>query len=450
MPYEVHQVSVRFAGAGAGEGEFTWGQREWWKEMLRDEGWWPLGGVVSVPPGRSLGDLVEETRWRLCRFPALRTRVTMGADGRPRQRVSASGIFEIDVVEVGDEDPLAAATRLAAQYTDTAFDHESDWPMRMAVVCRNGQPTHVVVLVSHLVIDAAGIRALVSETEARPEVPPRGQTSLEQAAWQASAAGRRQNAAALRYWGEVLNAVPPSRFHNPHGPLSPGIWHGVYDSYALLPAVQVISERSGFDLPTVFLALFAVAMHRVRGVDPVVVRPVVDNRFRPGLADAVCTAAQHGVCLIEVSGTAFKEVLQRAARSARTAFKYAYVDPWDVDALIQRAEIEREASLDTHCRLNNRFRAGTAPEFFQGPVPPSTFRWTDRNDGSPLKDLTLQIDDIPGGVRLGLHINTAAFAPDDAETLARVMESVAVFEAGGGMDPPDSPKILSGQAEYTP
>lgn len=428
MPYAAHQIMVDFAGPGQGRAPLTWGQREWWKAMLAEDYWWPLGGVVAVPVGRSLADLIEETQWRMCRYPALRTRIAFDDGGEPKQVVSAAGTLVMDVVEAAAEDPAAIAEELHTEYRLKALDYTNDWPMRIGIVCRAGQPTHLAVLICHLVIDAAGIGVLVAETESRPETPPRGQSPLEQAAWQDSKAGHRQNAAALRYWKETLDAVSPHQFRNPDGPCSPRYWHGQFDSYVLLPAVHAISERCGVDSSTVFLALFTVALHEVHGVNPAVVRPMVDNRFRPGLANSVCTTAQSGVCLIDAAAVPFDEVLQRASRTVLSAFKHAYADPWDVDALIDRVQAERETDLDTNCFLNNRLRTNAPPTLCE-PAPASMFHWIRREDRSSLKRLIMQIDDIPEGVRLSLHIDTMTLSPAEAESLAGTMESVALSHA---------------------
>jgi hypothetical protein len=431
----MERIMVEFEGEGAGEGEFTWGQREWWADILEEGIWWPIGGVVAIPPGRSLDDLVDELRYRMSRFPALRTRVRLGQDGRPRQVVAAAGVVTLDVVDAGEEDPGRLAEDLQRRYTDTAMDYATDWPIRTGVVCRAGLPTHVVVLISHLVIDAAGVGVLVAQSEARTETPPRGRAPLEQAVWQASAAGQRQNAAALRYCDEVLRKALRYQSYNPDGPDTRRYWHGEFDTYALLPAVQAISERTGVDVPVVFLGLFAVAVHESHGADPVVVRPMVDNRFHPSLADVVCTAAQNAICLVHVAGSRFDDVLQAAARAARKAYKYAYVDPWDVAGLIERVQAERGMELDTHWFLNNRLRPGSTGSARDalsphgvGPIRSSRFAWTRYQDKLPLKGLVVQIDGIPDGVRLNLHIDTSAVRPADAEALARRMEAIALAQ----------------------
>ena len=432
------RILVEFAGEESGEAEFTWGQREWWTDMLEEGSWWPLGGVVSVPPGRSLEDLAEELRWRMCRYPALRTRVRAAPDGHPMQVVSASGVIALGVIDAGLQDPGEVAATLNRQYETAPMDFEAEWPLRTGVVCQAGRPTHIVVLISHLVIDAAGLGVLVAETDARPDSVPGGLSPLEQAAWQASPLGRRQNTAALRYWETLLHRLSPHQFCNPDRVAEPRYWHGEFDSSVLLPAVQAISERTGVDAATAFLALFAVTVNQVHGVDPVVVRPMVDNRFRPGLADAVCTTAQNTICVLDVAGARFDEVLERARRSVLTAFKHAYVDPWDVADVVERVQAERGVHLDIHCFLNNRLRpgplGGRAEADPRGAVEGSSFRWVCYLDKLPLKGLIAQLDHIPGGVRVTVRIDTAAVDPADAEALAWRLEANALAEAGKYVD----------------
>ncbi|WP_370378163.1 hypothetical protein [Catenulispora sp. GAS73] len=140
------------------------------------------------------------------------------------------------------------------------------------------------------------------------------------------------------------------------------------------------------DAATVFVALFAMTVNQVHGVDPVVVRPMMDNRFRPGLADVVCTAAQNAICVLDVADARFEEVLERARRSVLTASKHACVDPRDVAAVVERVQAERGVDLAIHCFLN--------------------------------------------GVRVTVRIDTAAVAPADAEALAWRLETNALAQAG--------------------
>ena len=63
-----------------------------------------------------------------------------------------------------------------------------------------------------------------------------------------------------------------------------------------------IAKRTGTDASRVTLALIATAIGRATGVQPLTVKVMVNNRFRPGLADVIAPIAQNSVVTIDVSG----------------------------------------------------------------------------------------------------------------------------------------------------
>ena len=422
------KIMVDFVGDGAGSGELSWGQRENWHRIVEQRIWAPLGGVALLPPGMTVADVADALRYLMSRHQSLRTRIRL-ADGHPVQVVFDTGEIPLDVVDAAyDADPAAIAASVAERYRDTALDFTSEWPLRMAVIRQNGTLTHTVTLVSHLATDAAGIVVMMAELAARTSTPVDGMPPLAQAAWQRSSAGRRQNEAALRYWEGIFRTIEPHRFNPPHDEPDPRYWHGEFNSPALLSAVRSIAETSGLGTSTVFLALFAVALTDTTGINPVVVRPIVGNRFRPGLAGVVCTVAQAGLCVLDVAGVPFGEALRRVQRSVINAYKYAYFDHEQMVALRTRIEQERGTALDTRCFLNDRHGvnpAGTLVEV-DHTVSPSEFRWVRGQDDPPFESLFVEIDDIPDAIQVTLHLDTRSISLADAEAFVRAMEATAV------------------------
>src|SRR6185369_10061520 len=123
----------------------------------------------------------------------------------------------------------------------------------------------------------------------------------------------------------------------------PRHWRGEFKSYALGPALRSVTEQTGVASAPALLAVFAVALARVTGINPVVLRPMVNNRFRPGLDRVVCMLAQYGICQLDVAGVSFAEVLDRARRGAMTTYKHAYYHPVELEELIGRVTAERGA-----------------------------------------------------------------------------------------------------------
>lgn len=418
------RVVIPFEGGGAGRGPLSWGQIESWNAIRTLGHWMPLGGVRPVPTGTTIDDVVDELRFHLQRYVTLRTRLHVPADGgTPEQEVFSSGELQLEVYE--DVDPDAVAER----YRTRPLNFETEWPIRAAVVCQGGVPAHLVALISHFAMDAAGARTMLREVAERPAEPVAGLTPLAQAAWQASPAGRRQNASAMRHFETVLRAMPAQRFATPVVPRSPRYWRAAFDSAALPLALRAITARLDVDPAVTLLTVFAAAVHETFGSNPVVVRPLVSNRFRGGLDGVVCTAVQAGLCLIDCA-TGFEDLVERARRAALAAFKYGYFDQRDLWALKDRVAIERGEQLEIGCFLNDRRGPvqmdSPSPEEIEMAMPASRLSWVRRQDHPGFEPLILDVEDAPGALRCTAHTDTALLAPRDAERILWNMEEIAV------------------------
>jgi len=439
MTGSVERIAVEFAGDGAGEDALSWGQSENWSTIVAIGNWFPLGGVKPLDPGTTVEDIAAELSYLMGRYQPMRTRLRFDADGRPRQLVSGSGQIDLEIVDAGDADPGAVAEALSERYRTTDLDFTAEWPVRMGVVRHQGEPTHLVVLMSHLAVDGTGALIMMSEVAAATDSPVPELQPLAQARWQQSAAGRRQNDAALRYHEGILRSVDPRRYQPQQPTDQPRYWQGEFDSPAMLPAVQAIADRTGLGSSTVLLALFATSLAGITGIHPVVLRPIVGNRFRPGLSGVVCTLAQAGLCVLDVVGDSFDDVVQQAQRSLMRAYKHGYFDPAAVADLRERVAEERGAAVDTACFFNDR--RGAAQQMDVGPdrqgalsldgaAPrPGTFRWVLSQDSPSLESLFLQVDDVPDTVHLTFVMDSHCLSLADGQALVRGMESAALAAA---------------------
>ncbi|WP_433201654.1 condensation domain-containing protein [Dactylosporangium sp. CS-047395] len=380
-------------------------------------------------------------RFILERFPSTRTRLRL-RDGRaPLQVVAGDGAVPLDVADAPDDsDPAGVAADVSRRLHETAFDFERDWPVRIAVVRHRGVLTHQVTVVCHLVNDGFGGLLLV-EAVARWHASGRvdeggagGMSALEQARWQGSEAGRRQSASALRYWEKTLRAIPARRFPGPVDVRAPRHWQGDFVSPALHLAAHGVARRTGTDRTTVLLTAFAVALAGATGIHPVVVRVVVSNRFRGTLAGAVTPISRPALCVLDGEGLDFDDAVVLAGKRALTAYKHAYYDPGELDALRGRIEAERGEEIDIACYFNDR----RPPATVDGAVPEAdeirealrrtAFRWIARQD-RPSERMFLTIADEPGTVHLDVCGDTAHIPPGVLEACVRGMESVTVAAA---------------------
>jgi hypothetical protein len=431
------QLPVAFEGPGAGSGPLSWGQIESWNAVRTLGHWMPIGGALPVKPGTTVQDVAGELCHHLSRHPSLRTLLRIPAGGgTPTQVVHGRGRAVLEVYEAGGADPCDVASAVAGRYRDTDLDFTAEYPIRMAVVQRDGVPTHVVALVSHFAADGAGAQVMLRDVAERPAAPVAGRQPLDQAQWQASPAGRRQNEAAQRHFEAILRTISPARFRTPASPRQPRFWRATFDSSALPLALRALTARTGADPSATLLAVFAMAVHATCGFDPVVVRPLVSNRFRPGLADVVCTAVQAGLCQVPVAGLPFEEVAGHARRAAMSAYKLAYFDQRDLFALVERIGAERGERLEIGCFLNDRRdpsagAGGPTPTAAQirAALPRSAFDWVVRRDAPGFEPMILDVEDTPTGLRCTAHTDTAYISPTDTTVLLHHLERIAVAAA---------------------
>jgi hypothetical protein len=203
-------------------------------------------------------------------------------------------------------------------------------------------------------------------------------------------------------------------------PTAPRYRQAEIDSPAMAVALDAVGARTGLDSSTLLLGIFAVALERVTGVNPVVVRPVVSNRFRPGLAGVVCTAAQGGLCVIDVAGVGFDEAMARAHRAKTSAFKYGYFHPGDLNDLRARVESER-GPVEIGCYFNDR-RSAAGRVAGAAAAGETRFRWV---GGTPCGPLEFQVEDVGGTVAMTARLDSHHLSPAGGEALLRGMEAVA-------------------------
>ncbi len=443
------RVLVAFHGEGAGTGALSWGQREIFLAMRHQRSSLAIGGYKSLPPGTSVAEVADELRYLMTRYPPMRTRLRFHPDApeRPTQELFSSGEIALEIFDVAEgEDPEPVAAAVEHRYKDEPFDLVDAWPIRMAVTRQHGDAIHMIILMTHLVSDAGGAMVMLREVQTRETGPVPGLQQLEQVQWQASAEGARHNARTLRYWADLLRRIPTRQLPAPHAPQAPRHWAGDLRSPALPIAVKAIVARTGADSSAVYMALFAASLNRITGIHPVVMRPVVHNRFRAKLVGVMCMVAQAGCCALDLSDATLDEAVRRAERATMTASKHAYFDPWALNDLIAEVAAERDPELDVATFFNDRrLRKGEDDSALPPPDPDllaharaaSTFTWTDKLD-DPIERLFLHVEevdvvDVVEGaapqIQLRVCVDTCYLTSDEALDLVYGMEALAIEAA---------------------
>jgi hypothetical protein len=432
----VERVAVAFGGDGAGEDVLSWGQRDVWVAIKGFGSSMAVGGSVPLRAGTTIEDVASEACYLMSRYQVLRTRLRITEDGSPRQVVSGAGRIDLDVVDTCGADPRMVAAATGERLKAAPFDHTQDWPVRVAVVRHGAALTHKVFVVSHFAVDGFSFEVMARELARRRTSPVRGLQPLEQARWQSSPAGRRQNAAAQRHWESALTSMPLPWPTGSSDRSSPRHWEGYFQSPAMLLAAQSIAARTCGSVSTILMTALAVAVVRTGGVNPVAVRPVSNNRFRPDLAQVVGPVSQAGLCLMDVAGISFEEAVARTHKASIAAHWYSYYDTDEKDDLVERIRAERGSEYYVDCFFNDRrvltrdYLPDPPPDARRilGAVPERELRWTGSKDTRSSR-FFVQVEDVAETALLNLFVDTHYLSRADAEALMIEMETAAVEAA---------------------
>lgn len=466
MAITVSEIPVDFRGEGAGSAALTWGQLEIWRAAHQTGRTMNLVNPVPLPDGTPVEEMVAILRFVVSRHPALRTRLRF-ADGpsgprHPWQVVAESGEVPLQIVDIGDgDDPAAATEELRARYELTPFDYEHEFPVRMGVVRQSGALRAVVIGFSHVVIDGAGLEALIRDLEhldratGAATAPAAGLDPLALAQVQCGPTGHRQTGRCLRYWETQLGRLASWQNDEPTDPREPRFRELVVYSPAMELGLRAIEARIKTPSTYVLLAAYAVAVARVMGRNPNVVQIVASNRFRPGFADAVLPASQRGICVVDAAAATFDEVVDRAMTAATNASFFGYYDPVERDRLLDEVAERLGRPLDISWHLNDRRAILASPDGGSAPSGPAaeaalrdalprTRLYWDRAQPTFDGSLFMQVDSRPimtsrealdeglPAVYLEVWTDTQHFALDQIEALVREMEAIvgqAAFDA---------------------
>ncbi|HYS38113.1 MAG TPA: condensation domain-containing protein [Pseudonocardiaceae bacterium] len=445
----VARILVPFHGEGEGVGELTWAQMGLWEGMVVAGRSVTMSGSAPTQPGTTVEQLAELLGFLVGRHQALRTRLRFRDPGTPLQVCVTSGEVPLEIVDT-DGDPAEAAKAVEARYKEVDFDYETEFPIRMAVIRRDGAPAHMVAVYLHTVLDAGGLTALRNDMFARDPVtgaaaaPVTAIQPLEQARRQQSGSGRRQSDAAMVYLEHALRTMHPSQFGTPRHP-DRGIRMINYRSPATALAVERIAAQERLNTSSVLLAVFAVALARHTGIGQVMAMLMVGNRFRPGFAESVSPLVQLSPYLIDVGGVSLREATERARTSVFNAYKNAYYDPYAQEAAINRVKAER-GDIDYSCIYNDRRRQdrdaipekpATDNEILAA-LPLAEHEWLYRPAMSTRR-LFLTVDDSPDAVDFLMTADTRFFSDADIIALTASFENVAVQTALGPTQPTGVP-----------
>jgi len=402
----------------------------------------------------------------MSRHAALRMRLGTDAAGRPCQEVAGSGQIGLDILTIPDDTDRAEIARyvdhLRASWPLTRFDFQRDWPVRPAVLRHRGACVYLVWVLSHLVADGGAHLLLLNDfltaqAADRAASDPRRPQILDIARSEQAPQLRQVSSRAMRYWESQLRDIPAQTFGEPAGQAGQRYWQVRFSSPAAHLAMLAIAKRTRTDASRVTLAVIATAIARATRVHPLTIKVMVNNRFRPGLADVIAPIAQNSVVTIAVADTSIDEVVARTRGASLTAGMRAYYDPDELREVTARLDAERGYPARVTCRLNDQramvMRADegaclgeVTQEQVRRRLAETSLTWLGPRENMH-EQANILVENRPDVVSLHMMWDLSCLTNGQVEELLRGVEEVAVEAA---FDPAAPTKVAATTAVVQP
>jgi len=366
------QLEVEFRADTGGTFRMTWGQQGIWRPISHfgdDSAFFNIPVVVDLPgdaPAADQAAVVGALRRLVERNQALRTHFRDGPDGLdgldgPVQVIKRTGSFVVRLAKSAPGDSRARADELAVELAAAHFDHDNEWAVRVALVCVDQVPRHVVFVVSHVVADGGGFQALIDDffgllrafsADGEPDIrwQPADQVLREQ-----SRQGARRNQAAIGYWRKQLERMPPSMFSVPPGPAAlPRFQELRLESRALTVAAARLAACSQVSVPDAVLTGAGLALAAVSGQCTCALKVIVGNRFDGDTRGLVAPMAQEGLFVVDYASGTVANAARATSKAARAAYFYGYYDPAAVGGLLDTVAAQRGVEFDLTVFYNDQ------------------------------------------------------------------------------------------------
>ncbi|HEX4723607.1 MAG TPA: condensation domain-containing protein [Pseudonocardiaceae bacterium] len=441
------ELWIDFDGGDSGAAGATWGQHAIWDVVRTLGAEAPRYNVsVSSPvaPTMPVSQILDAIRPLIGMHESLRTRLLPDGGGL-RQVVDAAGRVPVVVREcAADDDLTAVGAALYAELAGQPFDFAGEWPIRVGLVTLDGLVRTIALSLSHTAVDAWGLRRLALNMaaialgepvdrlrERLPSMQPRSE-----AEFQTSDRGRRLDAGARQHWIRKLRLGPEHIFSTRCDPADLPWPHAVLNSPALAIAADSVATGHQVSTSSVVLAAASVMVSRLSGSPDAAFQIVVNNRFLPGLTNAVSTLAQEGLFHFPNVDKDFAEAIRRTHRITLNTYRNSYYDKRLLDADIERAGEDGGVVGDHSCFFNdvrNLLIVGpdddTEPEPLAKALARTTFRWS--HDCEPRPDVTFAVDliDAPGSIELVMVGDGGLIPRPDMERFLYGIEDLVVGEA---------------------
>lgn len=432
--------TIRFDAADEGSAKLTWGQLNMWFP-LREFGdgsarYNLVQPVIPVQP-TAVQAVLQAITGLVERYQALRTQIRADVADDPEQIVHAHGSYDVVVHEVRPDQLAETVDAIIGGARSLPFDLERELPARFHAVAADGLVHGVVIIVSHLVADGAGITILIRSLQhllaGVPEAHPGERWEpLDQAAYEQSAGGRRRHERALGHWcsglEEVLTRLGPS----PKGAWAAGSSAGGFhrtrmQSRATIVAAQRVAEETSVSASAVLLAAASLLLRGVTGQDAAIFRTITANRFTAKQGNYVGCVAQDGLFVLDgLEGQSLRELLPRAMeRSTKAAFNSQY-DPRVVGRAFREIAAAHNAGQYLTMYFNDSRGSVRSPDVTDNVDSLKSSTTIEYLGGHAQDDMTFYLHVWEDESACGIDLNAAdaLLSPEDCAAFLRSLEDL--------------------------
>ncbi|MGK5627877.1 condensation domain-containing protein [Streptomyces sp. URMC 123] len=371
------------------------------------------------------------------RHESLRTTYPIGPDGLPRQQVHAScgqAVEVLDMGEEGDADGCArdAVSALLAEPMDLGAAPQ----VRVALVARGDQVTHLCLAVHHIAADGHAVNLLKKEIRHLLDAPHQGAETLpppvgqplDQAADDALEPGPTRTARALAYWRDRLATMPttvlPFR-RSEH----PGRHRTVtLDSPALALALPRVSVALRVPSAAVFLAALDMALTAYTGQRRWAWHSMFNARHGERQDGTVGNFARFALLDSEVDpDDSLSRLAGRVWGNTLLALRhcdYAYDDVLrhrTLDALRRGAKVELETYVNVKSDVDDAKEAERRAADRMEDLPETGITWGP-GFGGALVFAAITLSE--GSARFDFEVDSSVIPEGDAEKIARTVERI--------------------------
>jgi len=429
-------------------------QRLWFiQQYLPESPAYNLAGVARFRGPLDAGALAAALGGVVDRHEVLRT--TYETDGESAvQVIHPSGDLHLAVIDLAGEcDPEAAALARIASEVRRPFDLRGG-PVLRASLLRLAAEEHLFLLeIHHIASDAWSNDILMAEVtvlygaaragrETATALPPLPVQYADFAVWQRAWLTAQRLEGQISYWRTTLAEAEPLQLPSDRPRPRRQRFTGERLPHAIpapLPErLAEIGRRAGATPFAVLLSALGILLHRHSGQDDIVLGAPFTGRLRPEVerligffVNTLPLRLRFGV------GASLGTVLDAAREMVLGAHTHQELP---FERLVDELAIEREPGrTPVYCVV---FNYQGAAETLPGLEPALSCELVEPDPGTSKFDLTLALQETPGGLRGFLEYDTGLFDPGTAARLAAGFTTLLAGIAACAPDLSQSPSEL--------